>query len=71
MKKKLKFEEMQSPIYFDANQGGFIFQWCCGCGLRHIWHIETIQQDKKWYIKVDCAADTKGTELRRIYERKV
>ena len=62
--KKITFEEMESPLYFNL-MGGFIYQWCCSCGARHIWHIEVIEENKKHYIKVDCAYDEKATLLRR------
>ena len=64
----IKFEEMETPLYFNL-MGGFIYQWCCGCGMRHIWHIEVIEENKKNYIKVDCAMDKQATKLRKFYKK--
>ena len=66
---EIKFEQMETPLYFSP-MGGFIYQWCCGCNLRHIWHIEIIEEKGKQYIKVDCAVDKSATKLRKFYDRK-
>ena len=59
---------MENPSYVANN--GFMGQWCCGCGLRHIWHFKIHEHPKEGkFIEISIMQDDKGTELRKAYER--
>ena len=66
--KKIKFPPMKD-IEHVAN-GGWFSQWCCGCGLRHIWHFNILEGDTTTggqFIEIRGFQDDKGTELRDFY----
>jgi len=68
--KKIKFDQMPDTIIVPDN--GFLFQWCCGCGLRHIWHLQVIKSQKKKepdVIIMSGVSDLKGTQLRKFYDK--
>lgn len=57
---------------FDIENNGFWYQWCCGCGLRHILVLEVIRgkksdQDK---IRVRIADDPWATAARKKLNQK-
>ena len=67
-RKKYQFDE-EYPMVLPTHS--FEFNWCCGCGLRHISFFEvqrgkTPREDK---VKVYCVPDENGTDYRRDYER--
>lgn len=62
---------MPNPCYIANN--GFMSQWCCKCGNRHIWHFEIMPANKlnlEPFIKIDIFQDDKGTMLRKAYNKK-
>jgi len=70
MTSNMKFRQMDSVEYIE--QDGFMFQWCCKCHLRHIWHFhivrgETLNED---YIIISCVGDEVGTKLRSFYNKE-
>ena len=67
--KKIKFNQVQNTEY--VADDGWMFQWCCGCGLRHIWHFTIHDGDKRGgrFIEINGIDDRKGTELRKFYEK--
>lgn len=67
---KIKFPPMENPILIANN--GWVSQWCCKCGNRHIWHFKIHKGDKSTggaFIEASCFQDNKGTELRKFYEK--
>ena len=73
MSKKIKinFNQLEFPIYI-AGDGGFLSQWCCDCGSRHIWHFRVLKGDKSTdgsFIEIDLMGDKVGTKLRKFYEK--
>lgn len=60
----------ECPPVFDLLSGGFFSQWCCKCGLRHIWHLEVIRGRKPEddVIRVSGFCDETATKLRKFYE---
>ena len=48
------------------------FQWCCGCGLRHIYHfrVQRAETPDKDSIIVTLEADEVATKLRRARKRR-
>lgn len=60
------------PPVLQINNDGFLSQWCCKCGLRHIWHFHVVRgkrpEDDIIYISGFC--DDTGTELRKFWERR-
>lgn len=72
--KRIQFPQLPSP-FFIANDG-FISQWCCKCGNRHIWHFKIYRANKEEgikedFIEISCFQDDKGTELRKFYEKQL
>ena len=68
--KKVKFPELENPILI-ANYG-FLSQWCCKCGNRHIWHFKIHKGDKSTggaFIEINFFQDDKGAELRDYYDK--
>lgn len=68
---KIKFGDDELPLYLKNN--GFLSQWCCKCGSRHIWHFiilrgKTKEEDE---IFLTSFRDEKAEELRRFYEREI
>ncbi len=71
MKKKINFNQIEFPIFIAGDGNGFMSQWCCGCGLRHIWHFKIHKGDKKTggaFIEINMMQDDMGTKLRKQYE---
>ena len=60
---KIKFDQVDNPFLIADN--GFFSQWCCNCGMRHIWHFKM----HKGFIEVSIMNDDKGTKLRKHYEK--
>lgn len=67
--KEIKFPEWNSPLVIPTD--GFMSQWCCKCGARHIWHFIVMRDkdERKDEIYVDCFRDAKGEALRKFYEK--
>ena len=68
-KEKIKFPQMPSR-QFVANYG-FLSQWCCKCGNRHIWHFRIYRKGKTGendFIEINGFQDNVGTKLRKFYE---
>ena len=65
----LKFPQMQ-PVEF-IEQDGFLFQWCCGCHLRHIWHFHIIRGKNPVddIVVISGNADRVATALRKSYDK--
>lgn len=68
MKKKIKFPPCEDILFIE--DGGWLFQWCCQCHLRHIWRFHIVKDKGKQYIRMEGIADEKATELRRWYEKR-
>jgi len=66
---KLKIREM--PPTIEVDNDGFFSQWCCDCGLRHIWHlhIERGKNPQKDFVTVSCFGDDSGTRLLKFYKK--
>lgn len=49
----------------------FMFQWCCKCGSRHIWHfhIERGKKPKDDYVELCVGRDPVAEKLRKHYEK--
>lgn len=68
--KKLEFKQIKLPIYLKNNS--WYSQWCCKCGLRHIWNFKIHKGDKETegdYIEINMWRDDMGTNLRKFYEK--
>lgn len=67
--KKIKFNEMKFPLYISSD--GFLSQWCCKCGARHIWHFIVLRgkEENDDEIYIDMFRDWKGEELKKFYEK--
>jgi len=69
--KSIKFNEFEFPLHIKTD--GFMSQWCCKCGARHIWHFIVIRDknpdDDEIYI--DMFRDFKAEELRRFYNKTI
>lgn len=68
---KINFNQMPSPVYVEND--GFVSQWCCKCGNRHIMYLKICKGDKKTngdFIKINWFQDDVGTKLRKFYEAK-
>lgn len=63
--KKIIFPQMKDVEYIENN--GFLFQWCCDCHLRHIWHFKILRgkTPDKDFIEISGARDDIATKLRR------
>lgn len=48
--------------------GGYIFQICCDCGLRHVWSFRIIEGGQ---IFIDCVRDQVGTDMFRFIDKEV
>jgi len=70
MKIKLP-KSMDSPTY--VQDMGFVSQWCCKCGNRHIMFMRICKGNKATngdYIEINWMQDDLGTKLRKYYEKK-
>lgn len=76
MKKKIfppadlvDFKEL--PPVIAIRTDGFVSQWCCDCGARHIWHFSVVRDKtpEDDIIVISCFGDESGTKLRKFYER--
>jgi len=49
----------------------FMFQWCCTCGSRHVWHfhIERGKTPKDDYVEICCGRDPVAEKLRKFYKK--
>lgn len=47
--------------------GDWWFQWCCDCGLRHLWHFEIVRgkSPKSDEVHVRGCADEWATKARK------
>ena len=69
--RKIKFKPMPERMFL--GNYGFVNQWCCKCGNRHIWHFKIHRRGKDGdqdFIEICGFQDDKGTELRKFYENK-
>lgn len=72
--KNIKFNQIEFPVYITGDGNGFMSQWCCGCGLRHIWHFKIHEGDKSTkgnFIEINMMADDTGTKLRKFYKKQI
>ena len=68
MKKRIiNFPKMNNIEYIEDN--GFLFQWCCDCGLRHIWNFQIVDDGKQKFIKIVGTDDPSATKLRKFYKK--
>ena len=69
MKKRniIAFPKMRNVEYIEDN--GFLFQWCCDCGLRHIWNFQIVETKKQKYVKIIGIDDILATKLRKFYKK--
>ena len=54
--------------------GGFISQWCCRCGNRHVLHFKIHKGNKSTsgaFIEINWFQDDVGTALRKFYEKNM
>ena len=61
---------MENPCYIA--DGGFVSQWCCKCGNRHILHFKIRKGDKSTggnFIEIRWFQDEVGTKLRKFYKK--
>lgn len=60
---------MKNPEYIWNND--FLFQWCCTCKARHIWHFHIVRgkTPEEDYIELSVAGDPTSTKLRKFYEK--
>ena len=62
--------DFENPEIF--YNGGFWFNWCCDCGLRHIYLLKIIRggrpdQDR---VEIYCERDDWATEAKKTLDRK-
>ena len=65
----LDFPEL--PPVVEIQTGGFLSQWCCRCGERHIWHF-SVRRGKRPEddsVFISGFPDQTGSYLRRFYAR--
>lgn len=69
MSDPLKIPQADNVFYIPTN--AFWFQWCCGCGLRHIFNFEIVRgkTPEDDFICVRIAADEWATKARRKLKR--
>jgi len=50
---------------------GFLFQWCCNCKARHIWHFHVMRgkTHDDDFVVISGARDFMVEKLRRFYHR--
>jgi len=67
--KKIKFGELEFPLYIPTD--GFLSQWCCKCGARHVWHFIVLRgkKEKNDEVYVNCFRDFKAEELRSFWKK--
>jgi len=67
----IKINQMPNPSY--VNSGGFVSQWCCKCGNRHIMYFQIHKGGKETggqFVEINWFQDDVGTKLRKFYEKK-
>ena len=67
----MKNEIKDMPAQMRIPNHGFVFDWCCDCGLRHVWHFE-IKRGKtpsKDEILASSIRDDLCTDLMRKAKR--
>lgn len=71
MIKVIKFPKMDNTEYM--GQDSFLFQWCCDCKSRHVWHFHIVRgkTPEEDYIVITCAKDGVATKLRKAYEKDI
>ena len=64
-----KVADMDPVVRIPNN--GFLFPWCCDCGLRHIWHfrVERGNSPEDDVVVLTGARDDYATKYRQIAER--
>lgn len=69
--KKITFKDLEFPLTIKTD--GFMSQWCCKCGARHIWHFIVLREkkEKNDEVYIDIFRDFKGEELRRFYDKEI
>ena len=67
----IKFPQMKNPEYVWNN--GFMFQWCCTCKARHVWHFDIIRgkTPEEDYVAISVGGDTVATKLRKFYDKNI
>ena len=67
--KVIKFPKMENTEYM--GQDSFMFQWCCDCHLRHIWHFHIIRgkTPDDDFVVMSGVRDEMATKLRKAYEK--
>ena len=69
--KKAKIQKLVNEPTFDfptsMNVPGVLYQWCCDCGLRHVWYFVMSDDNKTLYI--DVKRDDYATQLRKALKR--
>lgn len=65
----MDFPELPPVVAIESD--GFLSQWCCSCGARHIWHFHVVRGKKSEddFIVISGFGDETGTNLRRFYKR--
>ena len=66
---KIEFTDLKPIERFKS--GDWLFQWCCDCGLRHIWYFEIVRGKKPEddEVLLRCTRDNMATNLRKFYNR--
>lgn len=71
---KIKFprEIREAPSVFEVKTGGFMTQWCCGCGLRHIWHFRIVRGKKSSddQVEISLLCDDLATHMLKQLNRR-
>ena len=68
--KPIDFKQMDNPSFIA--DGGFVSQWCCKCGNRHILRLKIREGDKSTggdFIEINWFQDNVGTKLRKFYKK--
>ena len=65
----MDFPQFDRVEYVENN--GFMFQWCCKCKSRHIWHFHIVRgkESEDDYIEISCGRDTVAEKLRKFHEK--
>jgi len=70
--RKIRFRQMDRIQVIPDDD--FMFQWCCKCGARHIWHFKIrLAQNKKEedVIIISGRRDWMAERLRKFYDRQI
>jgi len=65
----IKFPGIKQVEYVPNDD--FMYQWCCTCGARHIWHFHIVRgkTPEDDYVAISVAGDPTATKLRKFYEK--